>query len=191
MRRQLAYLGVAAILLAVGVWLVVDRDGETPVAHVSVEGVYRIADARVGPPDAMTERPELAGRAFIIRGDGAQILAGLCPDEVTCRRWLHETPPAFRHSLPSLPVDIELAKAEPEMLLSAAHVVGTSLATTITTEDGRCRWRVDGSAFEPTEIGARLRRDLAQTELVTDCETHEATDRVAVDLSLVRLDLQP
>ncbi len=186
MRRQLAYLGAAVVLLAIGVWLVVDREAGSQAPIDPIVGVYRIAAASVGPSDAMVEQPALVGRAFVVRRDGPELVAGLCPDELTCTRWLDETP-TFRHSLASLPVDVALAQAEPEVLLSAAHVVDASSSTTITTEDGRCRRRVDAGSLERTEVGVRLRRELAQTELAEDCESLPVSDRVKIELSLLRL----
>jgi hypothetical protein len=166
-KRQLGYLAAAAIAIGAAMWLVVgDEHGKAPSIDGPMVGVYRIAAAHVGPPDATIDQPQLAGRAFIVRRDGPELVAGLCPDEVTCRRWLDETP-AFRHSLASLPVEFALADADAEAVLSSAHVVGTSKATT-TVADGRCRRRADSGSLEPTDIGLRLRRELAQTELVVD-----------------------
>jgi hypothetical protein len=188
--RQLGYLAAAAIVIAIAAWLFAsDRDhGELPAGQSSIAGVYRITDVRMGRPDALADRASLVGRPFILRRDGPDLVAGLCPDDATCRRWLDETP-AFRHALASLPVDIAFADADPEAVLSAAHVVGSASATTTTTEDGRCRRRIESGSLTATEIGLRLRRELAQTELVVDCEAQPTDDRLLVELTLVRMHL--
>ena len=190
MKRQLAYLAVAATMIGIAAWWVaadVDDDERVP-AQNAIEGVYRITDVRMGRPDALADRASLAGRAFILERDGPELVAGLCPDDATCRRWLDETP-AFRHAMASLSVDVALADVDPEAVLSAAHVVGTASATTITTEDGRCRRRIESGSLDATEIGLRLRRELAQTELVVDCEAQPTDDRLLVELTLVRMHL--
>jgi hypothetical protein len=188
LRRQLGYLAGAAIVIAIAAWLVAgDRDdGELAPVESTIAGVYRITDARTGRPDALADRSSLEGRAFILRRDGPDIVGGLCPDDVTCRRWLDETP-AFRHALASLPVDVAFADVDPEAVLSAAHAVGTTSATITTTEDGRCRRRIDSGSLTATEIGLRLRRELAQTELVVDCEAQPTDDRLLVEVTLVRV----
>lgn len=188
MKRQLGYLAAAAIVIAIAAWLVAsDRDeSELPPVQNAMEGVYRITDVRMGRPDALADRASLVGRAFILRRDGPDLVAGLCPDDATCRRWLEETP-AFRHALASLPVDIAFADADPEAVLSAAHVVGSASASTTSTEDGRCRRRIESGSLTATEIGLRLRRELAQTDLVVDCEAQPTDDRLLVELSLVRM----
>jgi hypothetical protein len=189
-KRHLGYLAVAALALAVAIWIVVDDDGaEIMTVDGPPLGLYRIAEARLGPPGAAVERPELVGRAFIVRRDGPELVAGLCPDVGLCRRWLAEAAP-FRHGLPSLPVETTLADTDPEAVLSSAHVVGTTVSAITTTADGRCRRRVDSGSLEATEIGLRLHRELAQTDLVDDCEARPATDHIVIELGLVRLDVQ-
>ena len=190
MKRQLGYLAAAAIVIAIAAWLVASNrdDSELPPLQSTIAGVYRITDVRMGRPDALADRASLVGRPFILRRDGPDLVAGLCPDDATCRRWLDETP-AFRHALASLPVDIAFADADPEAVLSAAHVVGSASATTTTTEDGRCRRRIESGSLTATEIGLRLRRELAQTELVVDCEAQPTDDRLLVELTLVRMHL--
>jgi hypothetical protein len=188
-KRQLGYLALAALALGVAIWIVIDEGDELTAVAGPLVGVYRIADAQAGPPGAMVARPELAGRAFVVLRDGPELAGGLCPDEIICRRWLTE-PAAFRHALPSLPVDAALPEADPETLLASAHVLGTEAASTVTTADNRCRRRIDSGALEPTEIGLRLHRELAQTELVEDCEARRATERIVLELDLVRLDIE-